>query len=187
MKEPYNLWLFCRKWPATQGLWVFATLYHYHVSPARVTYEWVIGHVLSLQAILHKRALWLVALLRKMTCNLHISLYTYQVICVYSGMCNLHVIFRKRTTSLRALLWKMACKDKLSLQAILHKRASYLYRPFSTKEPYDSWLFCGKWRATYTYHYTHSTWYVYIVMCVWIVMCVFIGIYVYILMCVWTL
>jgi len=50
-KEPYNYWLFCGTWPATQGiLWVFVNLYAgidpvKYTSESCHTYKWVMSHV----------------------------------------------------------------------------------------------------------------------------------------------
>ena len=67
---------------------------------------------------LRKRALQLVALWRKMTCDLkcpmslrHVSTTGWRRL---TDCLKLHIIFRKRATNYRVLLRKMSCKDKAS-------------------------------------------------------------------------
>jgi len=77
---------------------------------------------------------------------------------------NLRVSFRKRAINYSALLRQMNYKDKAShgswppcilswSRCVLGEKAKthrmpYLCRSFSAKEPYNSWLFCGKRLAT---------------------------------------
>ena len=71
-----------------------------------------------------------------------------------AGCLQLQVSFRKRATNYSDLLRKVTYKDKASYASSPPCRKPYLYLSFSAKEPYNQWLFCGKWLPE-IWHYVH--------------------------------
>jgi len=71
-KEPYNWWLFCGKWPATEGiLWVFATLFIYTYTHICIIHIYIYGQCL------HRPPVY---------------------ICIYTYLHNIYILCRYRLT-----------------------------------------------------------------------------------------
>jgi len=74
--------------------------------------------------------------------------------------------------------WLSNCETYRVVQT---HRMPYLYRSFSAKEPYNSWLFCEKWPATWSILWVFATLYVW---CIRQRFIIIIRVYVYMCVCV---